>query len=258
MRDLHNEKSVPDLLEFKGLSFNNDNLVQSLFVKRTSQLLLLLLLLAVVALVWTRIPLNEWIGQFRLWILDLGVLGVGVFIVAFSVFTIIMAPVSLLSMTAGLAFGVWGFPLVILSATLAATLAFLLGRYALRDRVSRWIDQDKKLYALNKAVSAEGWRVVGLMRLSPIVPFGMQNYLFSITEIKLVPYIAASAIGMMPGTALYVYIGALGQALGSASSIQWLFIGIGLSATGFVTWFVAKRANEVLAADRSQHEPIKP
>ena len=77
----------------------------------------------------------------------------------------------------------------------------------------------------------------------------MQNYLFSITEIKLIPYIVASAIGMMPGTALYVYIGALGQALGSASAIQWVFIGIGLIATGFVAWFVAKRANEVLSSE---------
>jgi len=156
--------------------------------------------------------------------------------------------VSLLTLAAGFAFGVWGFPLVIVSATLAATLAFLLGRHVLRDRVSGWINQDKKLYSLNKVVSVEGWRVVGLLRLSPLIPFGMQNYLFSITEIRLGPYMLASAIGMMPGTALYVYIGALGQALGSASTIQWLFIAVGLIATGFVAWFVTKRANETLNA----------
>jgi uncharacterized membrane protein YdjX (TVP38/TMEM64 family) len=134
--------------------------------------------LAVTAWAWTWIPISEWIEHFRLWILDLGLLGVVVFIVAYSAFTVIMAPVSLLSLSAGLAFGVWGFPLVVVSATLAATLAFLFGRYALRDRVSRWINQDRKLLSLNKAVSAEGWRVVGLLRLSPLVPFGMQNYFF--------------------------------------------------------------------------------
>ena len=219
-------------------------------MKKSTQLFLLLLVLATIAWVWTQVPLNEWIGHFRLWILELGLVGVVIFIVAYSAFTIIMAPVSLLTMTAGLAFGVWGFPLVIVSATLAATLAFLLGRYALRERVLRWISKDKKLLSLNKAVSAEGWRIVGLMRLSPLVPFGIQNYVFSITEIKLVPFVIATGIGMMPGTALYVYIGALGQAVGRASSIQWMFIGVGLVATGFVAWFVAKRASAVLAADR--------
>jgi uncharacterized membrane protein YdjX (TVP38/TMEM64 family) len=218
--------------------------------KKISQLVLLVLLLAVIVWAWTRIPLNEWIEHFRVWILDLGLFGVVVFIAAYSAFTIILAPVSLLTISAGLAYGVWGFPLVIVSATLAATLAFLLGRYALRDQVSRWINQDRKLLSLNKAVSAEGWRIVGFLRLSPLVPFGMQNYLFSITEIKLLPFVLASAIGIMPGTALYVYIGALGQAVGRASAIQWWFIGVGLIATGFVAWIVAKRANKVLTADR--------
>ncbi|MGK0283077.1 MAG: putative membrane protein YdjX (TVP38/TMEM64 family) [Patiriisocius sp.] len=226
--------------------------------KKISQLALLALLMAVIVWAWTRIPLNEWIEHFRFWILDLGLLGVVVFIVAYSAFTIILAPVSLLTLSAGLAFGVWGFPLVIASATLAATLAFLFGRYALRDQVLRWINQDRKLLSLSKAVSAEGWRIVGLLRLSPLVPFGMQNYLLSITEIKLVPYVLASAIGMMPGTALYVYIGTLGQAVGRASAIQWWFIGVGLIATGFVAWFVAKRASEVLTADRLEDQQTTP
>ena len=90
-------------------------------MKKSTQLFLLLLVLATIAWVWTQVPLNEWIGHFRLWILELGLVGVVIFIVAYSAFTIIMAPVSLLTMTAGLAFGVWGFPLVIVSATLAAT-----------------------------------------------------------------------------------------------------------------------------------------
>lgn len=182
--------------------------------------------------------------------LSLGLLGVIVFIVAYSVLSIILAPVALLSLSAGLAYGAWGFPLVLVSATLAATLAFLLGRYVMRERVLQWISRDTKLLSLNRAVTAEGWRIVGLLRLSPLVPFGMQNYLFSITEIKLVPYVIASAIGMIPGTALYVYLGALGQALGHASTVQWWFIGIGLVATGLVAWFVAKRARQVLAAER--------
>ena len=234
--------------------FHEDFSTETVLVRKSTKLLLFVLLLALAAFVWSQIPLNEWIAQFRLWILDLGLLGVVVFLIAYSVLTIMLAPVGLLSLSAGFAYGAWGFPLVVVSATLAATLAFLLGRYALRERVLQWIKHDKKLNSLSKAVSEEGWRVVGLLRLSPLVPFSMQNYLFSLTEIKVLPYTLATAIGIMPGTAMYVYIGSLGQAVGQASSLQWVFIAAGLIATALVAWFVAKRANQVLDAQRLEEQ----
>ena len=203
-------------------------------------------------------PLAEWIEHFRLWILNLGVFGLGVFVLAYIVLTVMMAPVGLLSLMAGLAYGMWGYPLVLASATLGATLAFVLGRYAFRDRVLRRINKDARLSSLHGAVSAEGWRVVGLMRLSPIVPFSLQNYLFSITDIKLGPYILATAIGIMPGSALYVYIGSVGRGLGHTSSIQWVFVGLSVLATALVAWFVAKRAGEILNAEQLKEPQTNP
>lgn len=221
-------------------------------MKKKTRLLLLFAAFVVIALIWTQIPLSEWIEQFRLWVVGSGVFGILVYVAAYSVFAVFLAPVSLLTVAAGLAFGFWGLPLVVFSATLAATVSFLLGRYALRDKVLEWISKDVRLLSLNQAVSAEGWRVVGLLRLSPFVPFGMQNYFFSIAEIKLGPYVLASAIGMMPGTALYVYIGALGQAVGRAGLLQWLLIVAGLVATGFTALFLAKRAKALFAAQLQQ------
>lgn len=211
----------------------------------------MILLLAALAGIWSWLPLSEWIDHIRAWVLSLGGVGIVLFILAYIVLTTVLAPVSLLSITAGLAYGLWGVPLVVLSATLAAVVAFLLGRYIAYEKVSRWIERDPRLSSLDTAVSEQGWKVVGLVRLSPLVPFGLQNYLFSLTSVKVVPYAIATAVGILPGSALYVYIGVMGQAIEGAGSIQWVLLAFGLVSTVLVAWFVGRRANQVLAA--SQH-----
>ncbi len=213
--------------------------------------LLLLLLIA-----WWQLPVKEWIDQFREWIVDLGFIGVVMFVIIYVLITVVLGPASALTLTAGLAYGVWGFPLVIFSATLAAAVAFLLGRYVARDRVTRFINRDPRLISLNKAISDEGWRVVGLMRLSPVIPYGLQNYMFSITQIGFVPYVLATMVGIMPASALYVYIGSLGQAVGRFGGLQWVLLVAGLLATLLVAWFVGKRAKAALQ-EHTEEQPVQ-
>lgn len=191
-------------------------------------------------------PVTQWLETLRLWILSLGALGVAAFGALYVVVTIVLGPASGLTLMAGLAYGAWGFPLVVVSATLAAAVAFLLGRYVAHDRVNRWIANKPRLLALNRAVSDEGWRVVGLMRLSPIIPYGLQNYLFSVTHVGFVPFVLATLVGIMPATALYVYIGSLGQSIGKAGALQWVLVLAGLVATALVAWVVGKRASAAL------------
>jgi len=163
-----------------------------------------MLVLAALLLVvmWSFLPLREWIEGFRLWIIDLGLVGVLAFVLAYVA--------TALTLTAGLAYGFWGFFLVVLSATLAASVAFLLGRYLAHQRVLDMIERDSRMKSLHQAFSDEGWRVVVLLRLSPLIPYGMQNYLFSVTNIGFLPYVVATLVGIMPATALYVYIGEVG------------------------------------------------
>lgn len=221
---------------------------EELFIVKTGwKIILTLMSLLLVFLLWLQLPMAEWITQFRQWILELGMLGVIAFILSYILITTLLGPASALTLTAGLAYGAWGFPLVVVSATLAASVAFLLGRYVARERVTRWISRDARLSALNTAISAQGWRVVGLMRLSPILPYGVQNYLFSVTRIRFVPYVFATLIGIMPATALYVYIGSLGQAVGTTGILQWILVLAGLVATIVVAWFISKQARTVLA-----------
>jgi len=215
--------------------------------------ILILMLLVIIIAFWSVLPIAEWVEKFRAWMVGLGYIGVLVFIVVYCVLAIILAPVSLLSITAGLAYGVWGFPLVLVSATFAATAAFLVGRYLGRERVSKWVAKDVRLQSFNSAVSEGGWRVVGLLRLSPLIPFGIQNYFFAVTNIKLLPYILATAIGMIPGIILYVYIGAVGQAIGQGGALQWTLLAVGLFSTVLVAWIVGRRANRILLETRNQN-----
>ena len=208
--------------------------------------MVLLIAIGLLIWLWTILPISQWLDVVRVWILSLGVVGVAIFVAVYVFLTLVLGPVSGLSLMAGLVYGVWGFPLVVTSATLAAAIALLLGRYVAHVRVNHWLSDKPKLQALHGAVSDEGWRVVGLIRLSPIIPFGLQNYLFSVTHIGFWPYVFATLFGIMPATAVYVYIGSLGQSIGTAGPLQWAMAIAGLAATALVAWVVGKRAAAAL------------
>lgn len=131
------------------------------------------------------------------------------------------------------------------AAIVGATLAFLCGRYLARERVKKMSENNPKFKAVDKAVAEEGWKIVMLVRLSPVVPFNLQNYFFGGTEVSLLQYVWATAVGIIPGTAVFVYIGAAGSS-GGGGAFKWTLLGVGLVATVVVTWFVSKKANEKL------------
>jgi uncharacterized membrane protein YdjX (TVP38/TMEM64 family) len=153
--------------------------------------------------------------------------------------------------TAGAVFGMGlGFAVVIASALTSATTAFLLGRHVLRDRARRRFAHHKVLNAADKAVRKEGWKVVALLRLSPLVPFGLQNYFFGVTSVKLIHFMAATAFGIMPATLLYLFLGATGRAaLGEGDAGKWALVGIGIVATLIATWLVGRATRRKLALE---------
>jgi uncharacterized membrane protein YdjX (TVP38/TMEM64 family) len=104
----------------------------------------------------------------------------------------------------------------------------------------------RNLAALDKAVAEDGWKIVGLLRLSPLVPFNLQNYLFGATGIPFLHFVAATFFGIIPGTALYTYFGVLGGAAGAAGPVKWVFFAIGLAATIGVAVLIARKAKEKL------------
>ena len=164
-------------------------------------------------------------------------------------------PGSVLTLGAGAVWGVvGGVPVVSVASTLGATAAFLVGRYFARDSVARRIEGNERFRAIDEAVAREGWKIVGLTRLSPVFPFNLLNYAFGLTRVSLRDYFFASWIGMLPGTVMYVYLGSLAgslAALGAGQSTrtpaQWALYGVGLAATVAVTVYVTRIARAALA-----------
>ncbi|MCH1503174.1 TVP38/TMEM64 family protein [Verrucomicrobiales bacterium] len=196
------------------------------------------------------LPLADWLQSALDWVEALGPWGPVAFIILYALAVVFFFPASVMTLAAGTGFGVvLGCVYVSIASTLGATLAFLVGRHGARKTIQKRIDGNKTFTAIDSAVADEGWKVVGLTRLSPIFPFTLLNYAYGVTKVKFSHYVLASWIGMMPGTILYVYVGSLGKAAASSSGktpLEWTFYGLGLLATIIVTVYVTKIAKRAL------------
>jgi uncharacterized membrane protein YdjX (TVP38/TMEM64 family) len=203
--------------------------------------------------------LQQVLRQSLDWVSSLGPWGPVAFGLIYVLAAVLFIPGSLLTLGAGVVFGVFkGALIVLVSATLAATVAFLVGRYLAREWVGRKLEGYPRFRAIDEAVAKDGWKIVGLTRLSPVFPFNLLNYAFGITQVSLRDYFLASFIGMIPGTLMYVYIGSLAgdlAALGvegrTRTPAEWVLYVVGLLATVAVTIVVTRLARKAL--DKKVH-----
>jgi uncharacterized membrane protein YdjX (TVP38/TMEM64 family)/rhodanese-related sulfurtransferase len=163
------------------------------------------------------------------WVTELGVVGPVGFLFVYAIGVLFFLPGSLLTLTGGAIFGpILGTFINLTGATLGAIGAFLISRYV----GSRWIEEKigGKLVKLQNNVEAEGWRFVAFVRLVPLFPFNLLNYALGLTRIKLVHYIIASYICMLPGAIAYTYLGYAGReaVAGSQDLVQKILLALGL------------------------------
>jgi uncharacterized membrane protein YdjX (TVP38/TMEM64 family) len=188
------------------------------------------------------------------WISSLGPWGGAFFVALYVLATVLFLPGFILTLAAGVLFGVvWGSVAVSVASIAGATLAFLIGRYLARDWVAKRIEGNEKFEAIDQAVAGEGWKIVGLVRLSPVFPFTLLNYAFGITKVSLKDYFLASWIGMLPATVMYVYVGSLAGDLATLGSEErsrtpgeWALCIIGLAATIILTVYITRIARNAL------------
>jgi uncharacterized membrane protein YdjX (TVP38/TMEM64 family) len=198
---------------------------------------------------WRFLPARDWIRSLDTWIAQFGAWGILIFAIAYVVLVVLLAPAEIMSMAAGLIFGLWGIPLVVVSATIGATCAFLVARYFVREKVKEFTRRRKLFKAVDTIVNEEGWKIVALFRLNPLVPFNLQNYFFGATDVGLLPYVTATFFGIMPGAVAYVYLGTLGQvavAGNHAGHLKVALLGAGLLATILLVWIAGRRAKAML------------
>lgn len=213
----------------------------------------LLLAAAAVALLfaaWRVLPLQAWLNAFGERVRGMGPAGGLLYGAVYVLAVLLFVPGIVLTLGAGFLFGVaWGTVIVSLASTTAAAFAFLIARYFARSRVERLARRNPKFQAIDRAIGEQGWKVVALLRLSPLVPFSISNYIYGLTSVRFLPYVAASWIAMLPATVLYVSLGAAGQSLerGRARSPwEWVLLGAGILATAAITLVLTRVARREL------------
>ncbi len=208
-------------------------------------------LLALGSTLGGRIPeLTDWVSRQGVW-------GGVAFVAAYAIATVAFIPGSVLTLAAGVIFGVvQGTVYVFLGAVLGSTAAFLIARHVARPLVERRLKGTPRFARLDRAVAANGRRIVLLLRLSPVLPYNLLNYALGLTNVRLTDYVLGS-VAMLPGTLLYVYSGSLigdvaavaGGADVERNAAYWIFLVAGLVATLAVTVIITRVARRALNED---------
>ena len=197
---------------------------------------------------------RDTLASFLEWVQGIGPWGAVLFAAAYVPAAVLLVPGSLLTLGAGFVFGVAkGTVIVSLGSTAGAAAAFLVGRSIARGWVARQLAGRSKMAAIARAVETEGFKIVLLTRLSPVLPFNLLNYAFGVTAVPFRKYILASWIGMLPGTIMYVYLGSAAKSLAAllsgdqprSTGQQVLFV-LGLAATVAATIIVTRTARRAL------------
>jgi len=165
------------------------------------------------------------------WINDSGALAPIVFMLIYALATVLFLPGSVITLAGGALFGpILGTFYNLTGATLGAVLAFLISRYLASD----WIAAKTggRVKQLINGVEGEGWRFVAFVRLVPLFPFNLLNYALGLTKIRLLHYLIATYVFMLPGTIAYTYLGYAGrEAIGGGEGlIQKILIALALLA----------------------------
>ena len=197
---------------------------------------------------------GQYVPQFTRWVRELGPLGPVVFVVGYIVAAVAGIPGSLLTLAAGAIFGLWwGVLYVFVGATLGSCAAFLVSRYVARAMVERRVANNERFQSIDRAIAADGRKIVFLLRLSPVFPFTLLNYALGLSRVRFWDYAIAS-VGMIPGTILYVYYGKLaGDVAAVAGGVApargagyYTVLALGLGATIAVTALITRAARRAL------------
>jgi len=190
---------------------------------------------------------------------SMGPLGALYFGAIYTVAEVLAIPAIPLTASAGYLFGVTeGTAIVLLSASIAASIGFLLGRTFLRSYVEKILDDKPEFKRIDRAIGKEGFKVILLLRLSPLFPFSLSNYLYGVTSVKFWPYFFGTMLGFAPGTLAYVYTGEIGKALTleSGTAEPWYIYAGGLVLFSGVLKIVADVATGIIESLEEEDDEL--
>ncbi|GAV60925.1 SNARE_assoc domain-containing protein [Cephalotus follicularis] len=226
---------------------------------------LLLLLVGAVATAFFTLPVEKILKDFLLWVdKDLGPWGPLVLAIAYIPLTVLAVPASVLTLGGGYLFGLpVGFIADSIGATVGAGAAFLLGRTIGKSLVVSKLKDYPQFRSVAIAIRRSGFKIVLLLRLVPLLPFNILNYLLSVTPVPIGEYMLASWLGMMPITLALVYVGTTLKDLSDVthgwsefSKTRWAFVILGLLVSVILMICVTKVAKAALDKALAENEDI--
>ena len=194
-----------------------------------------------------------WIDQLR----ELGPLGGAVFAGIYALSCAALVPATPFPLTAGFLWGPMAGTLIAWTGEVTgALLGFGLGRTLFRQRVETFVRRHRLLSALERAIEGGGFRLLVLLRFSPVFPFGILNMSLGLTTVRPAAFALSTALGVLPATFVYVYAGAslttLTAALAGEVEVGWgetLLTWGGLAVTAGVVGYIGRVTTRLLQAE---------
>ena len=200
--------------------------------------------------IWHFLPLQEWLKWLEDRIHETGFPGAVLYVAVLVIASLVFVPGSLLGLGGGYLFGLGGGMAVVWAGEIfAAAIGFVIARYVARHAVEKVASRSPTFGAIDAAVGRNGWKMVGLLRLAAVVPFSLSNYLFGLSSVDFLPYMAVTAVGTLPGALFYVYLGAAGKTLAETEQLgpwHWVILGAGLVASAVTTVILTRMAKREL------------
>lgn len=204
---------------------------------------------------WFVLPLQEWIANAVDALRGTGAWAPWILLALYATTGVLAVPASFLSMAAGFMFGLGEGALIAwCGSLLGATGAYLAGRTLARRGVANWMERNPRFRTLDHALGRNGLKVVMLLRLSPVFPGNVLNYLFGVSHIAPWRFMLGTAVGGLPLTLLHVYVGTAVRrltdrvshpTLGPADS-QWVLLALGIVASALAVAVIGRIARQAL------------
>lgn len=154
------------------------------------------------------------VTQIKEFVLGYGIWAPLVFIILFTIVPLTLFPDALLAIAGGLIFGLYeGSLYIMIGALCGATLSFYIARYYgswLREKL-----EGEKFLNIDNAVKKNGFLIIFLLRLIPLVPFDIISYSAGFSSVRYKDFILATLLGVIPGVLVYANIGAKSLDFGS-------------------------------------------
>lgn len=204
-------------------------------------------LVAIVAVLWS-LPWRDWVEPTQAWVEAQGRVGWLAYLAVYVGVVALPLPAAVMSVVGGLVFGWWGVPLALAGSVLGAYLPFWATRRWLRAPVMARIG-GPRVRAADASLERHAFLFVTLLRVTPLLPFTVQNYLLGLTSVRLAPYLWGTVVGLAPSTVALVWFGALGgmETAGADAGLIVLSVA-GLAALALLLVWMTREATRRLRA----------